>query len=116
LEQRQVPPLALQTLVENSVKYAVSQSRSGGSIRVSALEAGDRLQIEVWDNGPGFSAEKIVAGHGLENLQSRLSVLFGENGKMDITTRNGGTAITITLPQEGENHKGTKDTKISLSL
>jgi two-component system, LytTR family, sensor histidine kinase AlgZ len=116
LEQAQVPPLALQTLVENSVKYAVSPSRSGGSIRVSARGAGDRLQIEVWDNGPGFSAEKIIAGHGLENLQSRLTALFGGDAKMDISTQNGGTAIAITLPQEGENHKDTKDTKISLSL
>jgi two-component system, LytTR family, sensor histidine kinase AlgZ len=46
----QVPPLAVQTLVENSVKHAVAPRREGGVVEVTARPAGDRLLIEVVDD------------------------------------------------------------------
>src|SRR5256885_7904553 len=51
-----VPRMALQTLVENSVKYAVSPRRDGASIHVHAAANGERLRVTVEDDGPGFEA------------------------------------------------------------
>ncbi|HZF30700.1 MAG TPA: histidine kinase, partial [Gammaproteobacteria bacterium] len=68
LADRQVPPLAVQTLVENSVKYAVGPARDGAEIRVRALADGDGVRVEVADTGPGFSAADLPAGHGLDTL------------------------------------------------
>src|SRR3954466_12564768 len=48
-----VPRMALQTLVENSVKYAVSPRREGASIHVTASGSGGRLRVSVEDDGPG---------------------------------------------------------------
>jgi two-component system, LytTR family, sensor histidine kinase AlgZ len=94
----EVPPLSLQTLVENSVKHAISQRREGGEIRVIARIEGGRLNVEVSDDGPGFTAEAITAGHGLDNLQARLSVLFDENACLNILRRDGRTVVVISTP------------------
>ena len=50
------PPLSIQTLVENSVKYAVGATRSGADIRINGTLQGTDLVITVQDNGPGFWA------------------------------------------------------------
>ena len=67
---REVPPLAIQTLVENSVKHAIAPRPAGGRIRVTASLAGDRLLLSVWDDGPGFTAAAMRPGHGLDTLQA----------------------------------------------
>ena len=54
-----VPPFSVQTLVENSVKYAVAPRREGGQIEVSAREQSGRAVIEVRDDGPGISPEAL---------------------------------------------------------
>ena len=100
LSDLEVPPLALQTLVENSIKHAVSPSRHGGEILVTArLEAGS-LVMEVSDDGPGFERASIEQGHGLENLQERLTALFGGEGRLDIGRRDGRMVVGVSIPQK----------------
>lgn len=77
-----VPPLAVQTLVENAVKHVVAPSRTGGAITVGAAVAGGVLTVSVSDSGPGVEAGSIVPGHGLDNLRSRLEVLFADRGRL----------------------------------
>ncbi len=80
--RRSVPRLSLQTLVENSVKYAVSPSRDGATIVVTcAAASNDRLQVDVEDDGPGFDASQLPDGHGLQLLQSRLAMTFGDRAR-----------------------------------
>ena len=96
----QVPPLALQTLVENSVKHVVAQRAEGASIRVAAnLDAG-RIVLEVSDDGPGFSLGAIAPEHGLGNLVARLELLFGAAGGLDVTRENERTVVRVTFPAE----------------
>lgn len=73
-----VPPLSIQSLVENSVKYVVTPRREGASIAVSVRSG----EILVEDDGPGFDGSALPAGHGLELLQSRLHALFGAAGSL----------------------------------
>jgi signal transduction histidine kinase len=94
----EVPPLSTQTLVENSVKHAVAPRPSGGRIRITAAVAGDRLQLSVWDDGPGFTAAAMRAGHGLESLQARLATRFGAAATLTIGPADAGSRVTITLP------------------
>src|SRR5258708_26280169 len=79
-----LPPLAVPTLMENSIKYAVAPDRQGGEIRVSARETVGRLQIDVSDTGPGFSLESAPSGHGLDNLRNRLAMLFGGTAELQV--------------------------------
>jgi sensor histidine kinase YesM len=93
-----VPRMALQTLVENSVKYAVSPRREGGSIRVTSAAADGRLTVTVEDDGPGFDAAQRPEGHGLALLDARLAMLFGDRASMRIDSRAGRTGVTIEVP------------------
>jgi len=78
LLQYAVPPLAVQTLAENSVKYVIAPSRAGGEVRIQAALESGRLIVTVADGGPGVTEGMVVPGHGLDNLRARLQVLFGD--------------------------------------
>jgi sensor histidine kinase YesM len=93
-----VPRMALQTLVENSVKYAVSPRREGASIQVRAVADDGRVRLTVEDDGPGFDPAERPAGHGLALLGARLAMLFGDRAAMAVDSRNGRTGVTLDLP------------------
>lgn len=100
-----VPRLAVQTLVENSVKYAVSPRRDRTTIVVRAARDNGRLRLEVRDDGPGFPAVDSGApasapggGHGLALLRSRLAMSFGDAARLGVDGRPGDTSVTIELP------------------
>lgn len=94
-----VPPFALQTLVENSVKHVISKRREGGVIRVVAKDDGSSVKLEVWDDGPGLAVETIPAGRGIDNLQSRLYALFGDQASLEFKRQDSYFITTITLPR-----------------
>jgi two-component system, LytTR family, sensor histidine kinase AlgZ len=100
IEELELPPMALQTLVENSIKHAVSNRGQGGEVRIAARIAQENLTIEVSDDGPGFSLQDIKPGHGLENLRERLAALFDAAGQLEVTRRNGCTVVALAVPQK----------------
>ena len=93
-----VPPLSIQTLVENSVKYAVNARREGALIRVLLESADGQCAVEVQDDGPGFGSLTLLPGHGLDNLEQRLSMLFGESGQLRIRTTGNDTSVGFKVP------------------
>jgi sensor histidine kinase YesM len=95
----EMPALALQTLVENSVKFAVSWRMEGAEIRVAARADGEAVVVEVSDDGPGFSAVDLRADHGLDNLQRRLRALFGPAASMEIAGCGPFTTVSLRLPR-----------------
>ena len=95
----QVPRMALQTLIENSVKYAVSPRREGGSIHVRASAASGRIRVTVEDDGPGFDGDDRPAGHGLDLLAGRLRMLFGDRASLDVDSRAGRSSGRIPNPE-----------------
>ena len=82
VSQMLVPRLSVQTLVENSVKYAVSPSRDGASIGLTASASDGRLHVAIEDDGPGFDASHLPEGHGLQLLKSRLAMTFGDRASL----------------------------------
>jgi two-component system, LytTR family, sensor histidine kinase AlgZ len=95
-----VPPLALQSLVENSVKHVAAQRSEGASIWIGGARENGRLQLEVVDDGPGFSLAEISPEHGLGNLAGRLQLLFNDAGRLDVTRENDRTIARISFPAE----------------
>jgi two-component system, LytTR family, sensor histidine kinase AlgZ len=92
-----VPRMAVQTLVENSVKFAVSSSRDGASIAVHAAVADGHLRVEVLDDGPGFTVAALPQEHGLALVRERLAMTFGDRASLEIDSRSGRTAVTIHI-------------------
>jgi two-component system sensor histidine kinase AlgZ len=98
LQSANVPPLALQSLVENCVKHVVTQRQQGGEIRVSGSLASGRIVLEVTDDGPGFSMETIPPDHGLANLLARLQLLFGAAGYLEVTQEEDRNIVRLSFP------------------
>jgi len=93
-----VPPLILQPIVENAVRHGIGRSSSAGRILVSTAKLGDRVEIRVQDDGPGFSTGQPPEqlGIGLTNTRARLQQLYGQDARLDIESGNGGGAV-VTL-------------------
>jgi two-component system sensor histidine kinase AlgZ len=100
-----IPRLSVQTLVENSVKYAVSSSRPGASIVITATASTSRppaptsFRISVEDDGPGFDPAVVTAGHGLALLKDRTALLFNQSASVTINSSPGRTVVTMTVPE-----------------
>ena len=95
----QVPRLAVQTIVENSVKYAVSPRREGGSIAVRATAQNGRVEIAVEDDGPGFDPSAAAPGHGLALVRERLAMTLGSEAALHVDSRPGQSRVAIRLPR-----------------
>jgi len=98
LHSFQVPPLSIQSLAENAVKHGITPRRAGGALVITASRANACLCIEVCDTGPGFDLGAILAGHGLENLISRLDALYGDAARLNVLNRDGWCVVQMSLP------------------
>lgn len=94
-----IPAFAVQTVVENSVKYAVSARKAGARIAVRARRDGARLRLDITDDGPGFTGPIWLPGHGLDGLRARLQALYGAAARL-VAPADGavGAGVTIELP------------------
>ncbi len=83
-----IPPLLVQTLVENAVKHGISKLPEGGEINVLVLEtASGELEISVSNTGtydPVGSKGKQSTRIGLVNSKRRLNLLYGEKALLSI--------------------------------
>jgi hypothetical protein len=84
-----VPPLLLQTLVENAVKYGISTRPEGGEIVITARRIGGQLELRVINPGelPRGGASLRLPGNestglGLKNAAERLRVFFGDRARL----------------------------------
>jgi hypothetical protein len=78
-----IPPMLLQTLVENAVKYGISPRPEGGEIAIVARNEGGALRIQV--SNPGEISEGVrtsSTGLGLRNAAERLRLIFGERATL----------------------------------
>ena len=98
LRDTKVPPLSIQSLVENAVKHGITPRRAGGEFAITASLANARLCIEVCDTGPGFDVAAIRAGHGLDNLVGRLDALYGDAARLNVLRRDGWCVVQMILP------------------
>ncbi len=98
MDAARVPALSVQTLVENSVKYAIAPNRAGGEIRIAGSRENGCLHVAVTDPGPGFTLESAPAGHGLDNLKDRLATLFGEHAGLKLDRRENQNNMILTVP------------------
>jgi sensor histidine kinase YesM len=82
-----VPPMLLQTLVENAVKYGIAQRREGGEIAIVARYDGDRLRLQVTNPRAPDASIKMDAestGVGLRNAAERLRLLFSDRATLQL--------------------------------
>lgn len=97
-----VPNLILQPLVENSIRHGINKRRGPGYVEICAKRQADMLEITVRDDGVGLPADdvqKLRAGIGLGNTQTRLSQLYGGMQRFELSKApGGGTKVILTIP------------------
>ncbi|WP_431476719.1 sensor histidine kinase [Massilia eburnea] len=92
-----IPPMAVQTLVENAVKYGVEQSSVGTEIRISASHANGRALIEVANRG-ALAKLGNSTRVGLANARKRLLHAKGGSASLDLVERDGWVRASLTFP------------------
>ncbi len=101
-EKARMPSLLLQPLVENSIKYAISQSINGGYISVTARVDNGQLLLAVIDDGPGLDLSVPSgdgSGVGINNTRERLVQRYGtDHGFQLSTTDPHGLTVSIAIP------------------
>lgn len=104
---RLIPPMVIQTLVENSVKHGVSATVSGGEVHVIVDLVDDQLVIEVSNTGtwqPASTDRRENNGIGLPNVRRRLRLLYGERAQLHLREENNTIIARIQIPnQHGQN-------------
>jgi two-component system LytT family sensor kinase len=100
-----VPSILLQPLIENSIKHGLEPRIHGGTVTLRSRLNGDRICIEVADDGVGMVGQPASAlrrtgnGIGMKNVRERLEVLYGMQARFSVVSNPGrGTTISIELP------------------
>jgi hypothetical protein len=95
-----VPPMLLQTLVENAVKYGIAPLREGGEIAVIARCERENLRIQVTNPGT-LAANGGSTGVGLRNAGERLRLLFGAHAMLNLREDPPGRVVAeVRVPLE----------------
>ena len=100
-----VPSILLQPLIENSIKHGLEPRLHGGTVTLRSRLEGDRVLIEVADDGVGMGNRPVSAlrrtgaGIGMKNVQERLEVLYGNEARFTVVSNPGrGTLVSIEIP------------------
>ena len=104
----QVPPMMLQTLVENAIKHGVSKAVTGGFVeltgRIETSPAGrDQLHIRIRNTGI-LGDKEASGGFGLKNTSQRLDLLYGTDALFTIRQESPGiVAADVIIPQQSDS-------------
>jgi hypothetical protein len=96
-----VPIFILQPLIENSLRHGVGAQIRGGRIDIRARRHGQRLTIEVIDDGPGFPSA-LVEGMGLGNTRERLQAAFPGDHRLLMESGGHGAIVRLDIPLQVE--------------
>jgi two-component system LytT family sensor kinase len=98
-----VPPMIVQTLVENAVKHGISSLPNGGIVRLDVQLRSNRLGIVIRNTGR-FKRAMDGEGFGLQNASERLRLLYGDRASLTVREETNGdgeyTVAELILPIE----------------
>jgi two-component system LytT family sensor kinase len=99
----QIPPMMLQTLVENAIKHGVSNLVEGGNIEIITIIKDSMLSLKIRNSGQylnGIKKPGKKGGYGLSNTKERLQLIYGSQASFDIYNENDKFVVTeVKIPQ-----------------
>jgi two-component system LytT family sensor kinase len=88
--QQPIPPMMLQTLVENAIKHGISKQIRGGTIRITSFFKNDHHELTVQNSGRlNGSLDSNTEGFGIKSTQDRLNLLYNGKAHFEIQDING---------------------------
>ena len=97
LASQPVPPLILQSLVENAIVHGLEPQVAGGEVRVSAHADGNTLVLQVADTGVGFDTTVSAEGFGVTQVRDRLATRYGSQGTINFIAARAVTTASNPL-------------------
>lgn len=104
-----IPPMMLQTIVENAIKHGISNLVQGGMIEIKCkVGVKDHLYIQVKNSGvlksPVNLKSSATGGHGLSNTVERLKLIYGKEASFRIFNAENQFVVTeIKIPKQKFN-------------
>lgn len=99
----QVPPMMLQTLVENAIKHGVQKAIGWGFVEINTSIVADKLYIKIRNTGQLHStdSDSESGGFGLKNTVQRLDILYGTDASFKIYQEDNLTVCAeIVIPTD----------------
>lgn len=94
-----VPPMMLQTLVENGIKHGVSKLKSGGSIQIRAFVKDGAMVCQIRNSGHYVAGKVEKEGYGLKSTIQRLDLLYRGRASFSIANESDEVVLVeITIP------------------
>ncbi|MDB4051947.1 histidine kinase [Flavobacteriales bacterium] len=93
-----VPPLLIQTLVENGIKHGISKLIKGGVIKIEVRLKSQKLFIEISNTGKLNDDRISKTGIGVENTKKRLRLLYGNSASFELVTENEIVKSVVVIP------------------
>jgi two-component system LytT family sensor kinase len=94
----EVPPMSLQTLVENALKHGIANLPAGGEVTITATHTDQHLTIKVTNPGKLQPLAANSPGTGLANVRERLHLLRGPHASLNLREFPGLVEATIVIP------------------
>jgi LytS/YehU family sensor histidine kinase len=91
-----IPPMMLQTLVENAIKHGISRQVDGGKVKIVSDFKDDFHELVIFNTGR-LNGSRNADGFGLASTKNRLQLLFGQKANFDIREVNGNTVEARVL-------------------
>jgi two-component system LytT family sensor kinase len=99
-----VPPLMIQTLVENAIKHGISQLTYGGFVEITTKVANDFLYITIRNSGQLKESTEDDTGFGIKNTLQRLQLLYNGAALLKISNESDTVVLTeLQIPRELAN-------------
>lgn len=96
-----IPPMILQTLVENAIKHGIGRTKGPGDLIVQAAIRDQVLWLTVENTGQLQHSPGSGAQLGLKNIRERLHLLYGEQGRLGLEAEGQRVKATIMIPVLG---------------
>jgi two-component system, LytTR family, sensor kinase len=101
-----VPPMMLQTLVENAIKHGIGKQKEGGVVRVISDYRDNHHELIVQNTGYlDGNLEAAEDGFGINSTRNRLKLLFGGSASFEIRDNgNGMVEAVVKMPVKESNY------------
>ena len=116
----EIPPMILQPLIENAVKYGIGPKEDGGTITLTIIRRKNEVYFEVKDDGLGINAVKELGatstGIGVKNTNQRLISIYGPASQLKINNTDNGYMVSFVIPDPIQEKPLTKEMEMDAVL
>ena len=97
-----VPSLTIQPLLENAIHHGIEPLDGGGTVLVTGKLSSDNIMITVTNPVTERTGRFVRPGNrlALDNIRERLSLAYGERGRVDVDEEEGRYTVTLRFPYE----------------